>query len=292
MPLDEPLENAIPRRAMQAEMLDAETELALARAWRDHGDVAAQNRLINAYMRLAISMASKFRHYGLSQNDLIQEASLGLMKAIDKFDPELGNRFSTYAVWWIRAAIQDFIMRNHSIVRSGSTANQRALFFGMKRVRARLEREADSQGERLDAHQLREKVAREIGVPLADVELMEGRLLSGDLSLNATQSVADEGREWIDTLADDGPGTDERATARRDAQKTRARLREAISALNERERHIITERLLADPPRTLADLADDYGLSKERIRQIEAAALAKMRRWLDREAPEIAELVS
>ena len=142
MALDIAADNSLSRRAMKAEILDAETELRLAYAWRDQRDEAALHRLITAYMRLAISMASKFRRYGAPMNDLIQEAGLGLMKAADKFDPDRGVRFSTYAVWWIKASIQDYVMRNWSMVRTGSTSSQKSLFFNMRRVQAQLEREA------------------------------------------------------------------------------------------------------------------------------------------------------
>ena len=192
-------DQSLSRRAMQAELLDAETELKLAYAWRDERDEAALHRLITAYMRLAISMAAKFRRYGAPMNDLIQEAGLGLMKAADKFDPDRGVRFSTYAVWWIKASIQDYVMRNWSMVRTGSTSSQKSLFFNMRRVQARLEREALARGEVLDRHEMRQMIATEVGVPLHDVEMMEGRLAGSDFSLNATQSADEDGREWIDT---------------------------------------------------------------------------------------------
>ena len=205
MPLDSDHSTNMSRVAMKAELLDAETEQRLAYAWRDQRDEEALHRLITAYMRLAISMAAKYKRYGASMNDLIQEAGLGLMKAADKFDPDRGVRFSTYAVWWIKASIQDYVMRNWSMVRTGSTSSQKSLFFNMRRVQARIEREAMARGEELDGHQLREMIAHEVGVPLRDVEMMEGRLSGSDFSLNATQSVDDEGREWIDTIEDDGP---------------------------------------------------------------------------------------
>src|SRR5210317_1249087 len=217
-----PSDNTLSRTAMKAELLDAETELRLAYAWRDNRDEAALHRLITAYMRLAISMASKFKRYGAPMNDLIQEASLGLMKAADKFDPDRGVRFSTYAVWWIKASIQDHVMRNWSMVRTGSTSSQKSLFFNMRRVQARLEREAMAVGETLDKHQLRQMIATEVGVPLHDVEMMEGRLSGSDFSLNATQSVEDEGREWIDTLEDDS----EQAADLVEQARDRAQLRE------------------------------------------------------------------
>jgi RNA polymerase sigma-32 factor len=176
MALDMGGDQSLSRRAMKAELLDAETELRLAYAWRDERDEEALHRLVTAYMRLAISMAAKFKRYGAPMNDLIQEAGLGLMKAADKFDPDRGVRFSTYAVWWIKASIQDYVMRNWSMVRTGSTSSQKSLFFNMRRVQARLEREAMANGETLDKHQLRQMIATEVGVPLHDVEMMEGRL--------------------------------------------------------------------------------------------------------------------
>jgi len=275
------------RRAMKAELLDAETELQLAFAWRDHRDEQALHRLITAYMRLAISMAAKFRRYGAPMNDLIQEASLGLMKAADKFDPDRGVRFSTYAVWWIKASIQDYVMRNWSMVRTGSTSSQKALFFNLRRVQAKLEREASAAGEELDGHQLREKIASEIGVPLADVEMMEGRLSGSDYSLNATQSTEDEGREWIDALEDDSAQAAEVVEGSHDTARLRDWLVAAMGTLNARERFIVTERKLRENGRTLESLGEELGLSKERVRQLEAAAFAKMRRSLESQSREV-----
>jgi RNA polymerase sigma-32 factor len=272
---------------MKAELLDAETELRLAYAWRDQRDEKALHRLITAYMRLAISMASKFRRYGAPMNDLIQEASLGLMKAADKFDPDRGVRFSTYAVWWIKASIQDHVMRNWSMVRTGSTSSQKALFFNMRRVQAKLEREAAQVGETLDAHQLRQRVATEVGVPLADVEMMEGRLSGSDYSLNATQSSEDEGREWIDALEDDGAQASDLVETAHDTACLRNWLVKAMTDLSARERFIVTERKLRDQTRTLESLGEELGLSKERVRQLEAAAFAKMRRSLETQSQEV-----
>jgi len=280
-------EMSLSRRAMQAELLDAETELRLAYAWRDERDEAALHRLITAYMRLAISMASKFRRYGAPMNDLIQEAGLGLMKAADKFDPDRGVRFSTYAVWWIKASIQDYVMRNWSMVRTGSTSSQKSLFFNMRRVQARLEREAATVGETLDKHQLRQMIATEVGVPLHDVEMMEGRLSGSDYSLNATQSTDDEGREWIDALEDTSPQAAETVEEDHDLATLRGWLVTAMDALNERERFIVSERKLRDDPRTLESLGQELGLSKERVRQLEAAAFGKMRKSLINQSPEV-----
>jgi RNA polymerase sigma-32 factor len=272
---------------MKAELLDAETELKLAYAWRDERDEQALHRLIQAYMRLAISMASKFRRYGAPMNDLIQEAGLGLMKAADKFDPDRGVRFSTYAVWWIKASIQDYVMRNWSMVRTGSTSSQKSLFFNMRRVQARFEREAAAAGEELDGHQLRHKIATEIGVPLRDVEMMEGRLSGSDYSLNATQSVEDEGRAWIDTIEDEGAQAAEIVENSHDTEQLRDWLVQALSSLNERERFIVRERKLRDEPRTLESLGTELGLSKERVRQLEAAAFTKMRKALEAKSSEV-----
>jgi RNA polymerase sigma-32 factor len=287
MALDGYTDLSMSRQAMKAELLDAETEVRLARAWRDFRDERALHRLITAYMRLAISMASKFRRYGAPMNDLIQEASLGLMKAADKFDPDRGVRFSTYAVSWIKASIQDYVMRNWSMVRTGSTSSQKALFFNLRRVQAKLEREAGQRGEVLDQHQLRQMVAADIGVPLADVEMMEGRLSGSDYSLNATQSSDEDGREWIDALEDDGIQADEAVEIAHDGERLRGWLVKAMQGLNARERYIVAERKLKDDGRTLESLGEELGLSKERVRQLEAAAFAKMRRSLETQSREV-----
>ncbi len=287
MSFDGALHSKVSTKAMSAEMLDAETEAMLAYAWRDQRDEAALHRLITAYMRLAISMASKFRRYGAPMNDLVQEASLGLMKAADKFDPDKGVRFSTYAVWWIKASIQDHVMRNWSMVRTGSTSAQKTLFFNLKRVQSSLEREAFARGDELDGHQLRQKIATEIGVSVRDVEMMQGRMSGSDFSLDATQSTEDEGRSWVDTIEDDAPQAEHIVEADHDGEQIKTWLFEAMTQLNPREIFIIRERKLSDAPRTLESLGDELGLSKERIRQVEAAACAKMRNYLTTQAPEI-----
>jgi RNA polymerase sigma-32 factor len=291
MALDLQQSSSMSRKAMKAELLDAETELKLAYAWRDQRDEEALHRLITAYMRLAISMASKFRRYGAPMNDLIQEAGLGLMKAAEKFDPDRGVRFSTYAVWWIKASVQDYVMRNWSMVRTGSTSSQKSLFFNMRRVQARLEREAMAQGAELDGYQLREMIAQEVGVPLRDVEMMQGRLSGSDFSLNATQSSEDEGREWIDALQDDAPRGDELVEVDHDLAALRKWLVAAMDQLNERERFIVRERKLRDEPRTLESLGTELNLSKERVRQLEAAAFQKMRKTLEANGAEVQSLL-
>jgi RNA polymerase sigma-32 factor len=287
MALDFNSDNTLSRKAMKAELLDAETELRLAYAWRDERCEESLHRLITAYMRLAISMAAKFKRYGAPMNDLIQEAGLGLMKAAEKFDPDRGVRFSTYAVWWIKASIQDYVMRNWSMVRTGSTSSQKSLFFNLRRVQARLEREALAEGRTLDRGTMRAMIAKEVGVPLHDVEMMEGRLSGSDFSLNATQSSDEDGREWIDTLEDDATQADTLVEASHDTETLRQWLLTALSSLNERERFIVRERKLREEPRTLESLGNELKLSKERVRQLEAAAFAKMRKTLEKESREV-----
>lgn len=287
MALDNSTNMSLTRKAVKAELLDAETELQLAYAWRDSRDEAALHRLITAYMRLAISMAAKFKRYGAPMNDLVQEAGLGLMKAADKFDPDRGVRFSTYAVWWIKASVQDYVMRNWSMVRTGSTSSQKSLFFNMRRVQAQLEREAQQSGEILDKHQLNQLIATEVGVPLNDVEMMDGRLSGSDFSLNATQASDEEGREWIDTLEDENSRADLNVEEEHDQEKLADWIGVAMGSLNEREQFIVRERKLIENPRTLESLGTELSLSKERVRQLEAAAFGKMRKYLEKNAGEV-----
>jgi len=290
MAMDDSIARSVTRHAMSAEMLDADTELMLARAWRDDGCERSLHRLVNAYMRLAVSMASKYRRYGASMPDLIQEAGVGLMKAAEKFDPERGVRFSTYAVWWIKASIQDHVMRNWSMVRTGSTSSQKALFFNLRRVKAKLERE----GQALDpvsGQQMREMIATEVGVPLRDVEMMEARLSGSDFSLNA-QQAGDEGREWVEALEDDGPRAEETVSNDVDLIRVRGWISDAMDALTTRERMIVVERKMRDDPRTLESLGNELGLSKERIRQLEAQALKKLRKRLETNNGASAEMLA
>ncbi len=292
MALDATTQNVLPRRAMKAEILDAETEFRLACAWRDNGDEEALHRLITAYMRLAVSVARKFRRYGAPMNDLIQEASLGLMKAAEKFDPDRGVRFSTYAVWWIKASVQDYVMRNWSLVRTGSTTSQKSLFFNLKRVQAKLEREAREAGELLDGAALRRRVSEELGVRISDVALMEGRLSGGDFSLNATQAADDEGREWIETLPDETEQAEERVQIQHDTELLRGWLRRAMATLTRREQLILKARRLSDKPRTLESIGEELALSKERVRQLEVGAFAKMRKALEGQSREVRGLLN
>ncbi len=290
--LDTSYDSVFARRSMKAEMLDAETEYALAVAWRDNQDEAALHRLISAYMRLAISQAAKFKRYGAPMPDLIQEAAVGLMKAAEKFDPDHGVRFSTYAIWWIKASVQDHVMRNWSLVRTGSTSAQKSLFFNMRRVQARFEREALAQGAPIEHADLMRKISKELGVPLRDVETMDGRLSGSDFSLNATQSSDEEGREWIDTLADESATTTEIVEDNYDQAQLKVWVNEALNTLSERERFILKARKLAEEPRTLESLGAELKLSKERVRQVEVAAFGKMRSTLSNHGAALTALLS
>ena len=281
MAFDQFADPRLTTKARSAAMLTAEQEGALARAWRDQRDKSALDKLITSYMRLALSMAAKFRRYGASMPDLTQEAAMGLMKAAEKFDPDRGVRFSTYAMFWIKAQLQDYVMRNWSMVRTGSTTSQKSLFFNMRRVEARLVREAVAHGQTLQGQALRAAVAVELGVPLNDVAMMEGRLAGSDASLNATQAADEDGREWIDVLEDNRSQAADLYASSHDRVVLRDHLTSALQTLTPRERMIVRERQLVEAPRTLESLGAELNLSKERIRQLEAAAFVKLRRNLE-----------
>ncbi|MCC5989713.1 MAG: RNA polymerase factor sigma-32 [Pararhodobacter sp.] len=257
------------REAMASELLDAETETELALAWRDQRDEAALHRLIRAYSRLAISFASRFRRYDVAYDDLVQQGNLGLMRAAEKFDPENGARFSTYAAWWIRASMQDYVMRNWSLVRTGTNASQKKLFFHLRRA---LQREEGRDGEGT----LSARVARELQVPEAQVELMMGRMAGPDLSLDAPQSSDEEGRAWVETIEDVGVNTEAQVLGEIETRRRRRALYQAVADLPERERRIVSARHLTDEPTTLSDLGQAMGISKERVRQLEERALARL----------------
>lgn len=262
------------RRSMGRPLLTREQELALARAWRQEGDERALHALAESYLRLVVATAARFRNYGLPLADLVQEGSVGLMQAAARFEPERDVRFSTYATWWIRAAIQDFVLRNWSIVRFGTTAAQKSLFFNLRRLRSRIE---ESSGRPLDGDG-RRQIAEALSVSLAEVEGMEGRLIAADYSLNAT--LGDEGdEERQDFLADEREGPEAAVAARHDGALRALWLEEALSCLDRRERAIIEARRLADEGEgvTLEALGSRLGVSKERVRQLESRALGKLR---------------
>lgn len=270
-------DRAYVKRAMKAPLLEQEHELDLARRWRDDGDEKALHELTSAYMRLVISMASKFRHYGLPMSDLVQEGNVGLMQAAARFEPAREVRFSTYASWWIRSSIQDFVLRNWSIVRTGTTASQKSLFFNLKRLRAKI----DDTDDGTITQQNRAWVAQHLGVPERDVETMVSRLSASDRSLNAPLSV-DGDAEWQDLLADESPVPEAQVMEVRDSARRKEWINDALQALNEREMLIIRQRRLSEEGVTLETLGRQLGISKERVRQIEHQALGKMRKALEK----------
>jgi RNA polymerase sigma-32 factor len=262
-------------KMMKIPLLEKEREYDLACRWRDQQDEQALHELINAYMRLALSAASKYRHYGLPISDLVQEGMLGLLHAADRFDPDRGVRFSTYANWWVRAAVQDFVLRNWSIVRTGTTAAQKKLFFNLRRLRAQLALPPDANlsadNEFLIANRL--KIARH------EVTNMAFRLSGSDRSLNATLSE-DQNQEWQDLLEDPRPGPEQNAIEVNCGHSRSRWLGKALAELNDREQVIIRQRRLTDQNVTLESLGNQLGISKERVRQIEAQALGKMREFI------------
>ncbi|MGE0828226.1 MAG: RNA polymerase factor sigma-32 [Hyphomonadaceae bacterium] len=260
------------RAAMKAPLLAPDHELELARRWRDEGDEEALHELTTAYMRLVVSMAARFRRYGLSMSDLVQEGNVGLMQAAARFEPERAVRFSTYAAWWIRSAIQDFVLRNWSIVRTGTTAAQKSLFFNLRRLRARL----DDMSETGVTPENRLRIATELGVEEREVDQMAARLSASDRSLNAPLAEAGDA-EWQDLLPDGGPTPDDEVMESRDGAVRGRWIKQALETLTARELFIITERRLTDEGATLESLGRRLGVSKERVRQIEHAALAKLR---------------
>ena len=291
MPLDVVQEKTFRNAMMRGEFLSAEEEYDLAVKWRDERDEGALHRLISAYMRLAISISSKFARYGVSRADLTQEAAIGLLKAAEKFDPDRGVRFSTYAQWWVKATVQSFVMRDYSLVRTGSTTNQKSLFFNFQRLKAKMEREALRDGEVLTSEEICQKVAVELGVPERDVEMMQGRMSGGDLSLNAMQTSDEDSREWMDTLPDDGPTAAELFEDEAVQGKLREVISKSMEALGDREKFIVAQRKLIDEPRTLQSIAEELSLSKERIRQIENVAMEKLRRRMLSIYPQAASLI-
>ena len=261
------------KTSMQEPLLSREIEYDLAKRWRDSQDEVALHKLVRAYTRLVISIASRFRNYGLPMGDLVQEGNVGLLQAAERFEPDRGVRFSTYASWWIRSAMQDFILRNWSIVRTGTTAAQKSLFFNLRRLRAQID---DIGGEQL-SEESREFIANELKVNVHEVEAMEIRLNGGDQSLNAP--VSDESEDsWQDFLADQRPSSEETVVGVHDG-RTRARwLVEALRELPQREQTIIRKRRLTENGATLEELGRVLGVSKERVRQLEHRALTKLRK--------------
>lgn len=267
------------KAANEAPLLDKEREFELATRWRKDRDPDALSALLGAYLRLVISMASKNRHYGLAVNDLVQEGCLGLIQAADRFEPERDIRFSTYSSWWIRAAMQDFILRNWSIVRTGTTSAQKKLFFNLRRLRSLISQHTGTDSAAPITQEARAKIADRLGVKPEEVDYMESRLSAGDHSVNAPVSD-DIDSEWQDYMEDTRPVPEEAIMEEFDSATRREWLSQAMQSLTERERMIIDQRRLADETVTLAVLGELLGISKERVRQIEHQALGKLRRAL------------
>ena len=266
------------RAAMAAPFLELEEEHQLALRWRDVQDQKALDQLAASHMRLVIALAARFRHYGLPIADVIQEGHVGLLEAAARFDPHREVRFSTYATWWIRAAIQDYILRNWSIVRGGTSSTQKALFFNLRRLRAQMAASAD-----VEKTTLYDRIGKAVGVSSADVELMSARFSGPDISLNGPISGDDasDSAERGDFLVDERPLPDETVGEDIDSERRHAMLNDALSHLSERELRIVRERRLAEDAATLEELGAQLGISKERVRQIESRALEKLRKLLE-----------
>ncbi|MDE0797683.1 MAG: RNA polymerase factor sigma-32, partial [Alphaproteobacteria bacterium] len=258
--------------AMDAPMLEREYEVQLARRWREDEDADALHEIIEAHIRLVVRIASKFKGYGLPIGDLIQEGNRGLLEAANRFDPDRNVRYSTYATWWILAAMQEYIVRNSSIVRIGTTPAQKSLFFNLRKLRAKL---TDNLAARMTEEE-RELIASELRVPLAAVERMESHFSRPDQSLNATVGESDS-NEFVDLLSDDSP-TPEAIVGDLIDSETRSKwIADAMEHLTQREREVITRRFLKEDKITLAQIGETFGVTKERIRQIEGKALSKLR---------------
>ena len=261
------------RQAMDEPLLERDHELSLARAWQNKRDEKALHELVRSYTRLVVAIAAKFKNYGLPMGDLIQEGNIGLMEAAARFEPARENRFSTYATWWIKAQIQDYVLRNWSIVRTGTTASQKSLFFNLRRLRAKIS--GQSARDYLDDDAVTQ-IATELGVDKKDVLQMEARMNGGDQSLNAPIGLEGE-NEWQDLLPDNTPNPEDVVIGMKDGATRSKWLNDALAALSDRERTIIAERRMNDDVVTLEDLGKQLGISKERVRQLEQRAMDKLK---------------
>ena len=255
-------------------LLTPEQEYMLAKRFQEHGDSEAAAQLVTSHLRLVAKIAMGYRGYGLPVSELISEGNIGLMQGVKKFDPERGFRLATYAMWWIRASIQEFILRSWSLVKMGTTAAQKKLFFNLRRMKNNLEafEDGDLSPENVA------KIAKDLGVTEDEVVSMNRRMaMGGDTSLNVPMGE-DGDSQWQDLLGDEEPLQDERGADAEERDVRHDRLNEALETLNERERHILTERRLTDDPKTLEDLSQVYDVSRERVRQIEVRAFEKLQK--------------
>ena len=254
-------------------MLEPGEEYMLAKSWREHGHVESAHKLVTSHLRLVAKIAMGYRGYGLPLSELISEGNVGMMQAVKRFDPDRGFRLATYAMWWIRAAIQEYILHSWSLVKMGTTAAQKKLFFNLRKLKGQMQ--AIEDGDL--APETVEKIARKLEVPEQDVVNMNRRLASPDHSLNAPLRADSEG-EWQDWLVDERDSQEIELADREELGKRRRLLKNAMKNLNDRERHILTERRLQDNPTTLEDLSQEYGISRERVRQIEVRAFEKLQK--------------
>ncbi len=262
-------------------MLEPEEEFMLAKAWTEQGDTEAAHRLVTSHLRLVAKIAMGYRGYGLPVGELIAEGNVGMMQAVKRFDPDKGFRLATYAMWWIRAAIQEYILRSWSLVKMGTTAAQKKLFFNLRKVKGRLQaiEEGDLHPDTVT------KIADQLDVSEEEVVNMNRRLAAPDHSLNAPMRADSEG-EWMDWLVDDQEDQETVLGENQELAARREMLGDAMEGLNDRERHILTERRLKDEPQTLEELSQHYGISRERVRQIEVRAFEKLQRAVRAKAVE------
>lgn len=254
-------------------MLEASEEYMLAKAWKDHEDTDAAHQMVTSHLRLVAKIAMGYRGYGLPVAELISEGNVGMMQAVKRFEPEKGFRLSTYAMWWIRAAIQEYILRTWSLVKMGTTAAQKKLFFNLRKIKGQIE--AIDEGD-MTAEQVK-TISTKLSVSEEEVINMNRRLTAPDHSLNAPMRAESEG-EWMDWLEDDTPNQETIFADNEELQSRRVMLAQAMKGLNEREQHILTERRLKDDPQTLEELSQHYNISRERVRQIEVRAFEKLQR--------------
>ncbi|WP_246526617.1 RNA polymerase sigma factor RpoH [Plastoroseomonas hellenica] len=262
-------------------MLSPEEELDLAKRWKDKGDSDAAHKLVTSHLRLVAKIAMGYRGYGLPVGELISEGNVGMMQAVRRFDPERGFRLATYAMWWIRAAIQEYILHSWSLVKMGTTAAQKKLFFNLRRLKGQMA--ALEEGDLKPEHVT--KIADTLQVPEQDVVSMNRRLASSDQSLNAPVRADSEG-EWQDWLVDDSESQEDELAERQDMSNRRELLGQALKTLNERERHILIERRLKEEPTTLEELSQQYNISRERVRQIEVRAFEKLQKSMKQQIVE------
>ncbi len=264
-------------------MLEPQEEYMLAKRYREHDDRAAAHRLVTSHLRLVAKIAMGYRGYGLPIGEVISEGNVGLMQAVKRFEPERGFRLATYAMWWIKAAIQEYILRSWSLVKMGTTASQKRLFFNLRRVKGQIQ--ALDEGDLRPEHV--KQIATKLGVTEADVVSMNRRL-GGDTSLNAPIRAAEaDSGEWQDWLVDETPTQEESMSVREEADNRRRLLRDAMDVLNDRERRIFEARRLAEEPITLEELSGEFGVSRERVRQIEVRAFEKVQKAVKRGAREL-----